>query len=202
MGQVFQFLKSTIIGGLLVLVPLGLLAGIVAKSIAVARDAIEPALAMLPFKTVGGVSLAVLVAMLGLLLVCFLAGLLAQMALTRRLVDSVEQMILSKIPGYALMKSVGENFVGVEETAGRCTLLVKLETSWQIGFLMDTLPDGRKVVFLPDAPNVMVGRLHIFAPEQVEEIMLPISTALKALGGLGIGLGAKWPAANKQALYP
>lgn len=196
MGQVFQFLKSTIIGGLLVLVPLGLLGGIVAKSIAVARDAVEPAIAMLPFKTVGGVSLAVLVAILGLLLVCFLAGLLAQMALTRRLVDGVEQMILSKIPGYSLMKSVGENFVGVEESAGKRTLLVKLETSWQMGFLMDTLPDGRKVVFLPDAPNVMVGRLHIVASEHVEEILLPVSTALTALGGLGIGLSAKWPSAN------
>lgn len=195
MGKFYQFLKSTFIGGLLVLVPLGLLAFIVLKSIEVAHAAIEPVFTMLPFKSVGGVSLAVLAAVLVLLLACFLAGLLAQVALTRRLMDSIEQLILARIPGYALMKSVGENLVGMEGKAGRTTLLVTRDVSWQVGFLMDTLPDGRKVVFLPDVPNVMTGSLHIFASDQVEELSMPIATALGILGQLGVGLSEKWPAA-------
>ena len=200
MGRFYRFLKSTILGGLLVLLPLGLLVAIAVKGIEIARDAIEPVFKMLPFKTVGGVSLAVLAAILVLLLACFLAGLLAQSALTRRLLGRVEHLILSRIPGYALMKSMGENLVGVEGKEGRTTLLVKLDDCWQIGFPMDTLPDGRRVVFLPDVPNAMTGSLHIFAPDRVEELALPISTALSTLGRLGIGLSEKWPSSESRAM--
>ena len=200
MGRFYRFLKSTILGGLLVLLPLGLLVAITVKGVEIARDAIEPLFKVLPFKTVGGVSLAFFAAILVLLLACFLAGLFAQSALTRRLVGSIEYLILSRIPGYALMKSIGENLVGVEGKEGRTTLLVKLDDCWQIGFLMDTLPDGRRVVFLPDVPNGMTGSLQIFATDRVEELALPISTALAALDRLGVGLSDKWPASESRPM--
>ena len=101
-------------------------------------------------KSIGGVSLALAAAVLASLLVCFLAGLLAEAALTRRLIESVESLILSKMPGYSLMKTVGENLVGVEGSDRRKTVLVHLHDSAQLGFVMDELPDGRLVVFVPD----------------------------------------------------
>lgn len=198
MGRIYEFLKSTILGGLFVLVPLGLLAGIAVKAIEVAHAAIEPVFRLLPFKSVSGVSPALMAAIILFLAACFLAGLLTRAAITRRLVENVEYLILSRIPGYALMKSVGEDLVEVEGKQGRTVVLVRLEASWQLGFLMDTLPDGRRVVFLPDVPNGMTGSLHLFSPDRIEQLQLPIATTLDILGRLGIGLSAKWPAAETR----
>src|SRR5262245_53719707 len=106
MRSLFSFLKSTLIGGLLVLAPLAILGVIVAKAVEIGRAAVEPAIDLLPVKSVAGVSLTLLLALAALLLLCFLAGLLAQMALSRRLIQGVERAILSLVPGYALMKNV------------------------------------------------------------------------------------------------
>ena len=90
------------------------------------------------------------------------------------------------------MKSVGTSFVGMEGGGVR-TVLVRFEASCQLGFLMETLPDGRQLVFVPGVPRAMVGTLHIVAPERVESLNLPVSTALDVLGRLGIGLSESWP---------
>ena len=196
MQRVFEFLKSTIVGGLLVLVPLGLLAFVAVKAFEIARDAASPVLAALPVRSVGGVSLAVLLAVVALLALCFFAGLVARTTLTRRLVKGVENLVLTTVPGYALMKNVGENLVGVEGADRRKTVVVRFEASSRVGFWMDTLPDGRVVVFLPNAPNAMTGELHLCPPDRVEVLEVSITAALDCLGCLGIGFGTAWPKAD------
>jgi hypothetical protein len=39
-----------------------------------------------------------------LLLICFMAGLLARLALARKAVDALEANVLSRLPAYALLK--------------------------------------------------------------------------------------------------
>jgi uncharacterized membrane protein len=191
----FRFLKSTILGGLLVVVPLAILGAIVAKVVEVIGSVIGPVLALLPVKSVSVVSLSLLIACLVLLLVCFLAGLLAELALTQRVLKSVESLIMSKVPGYTLMKSVGENLLGMEGQQDRQTVLVHFEQTSQLGFLMSTLPDGRLVVFVPDVPHAMSGTLHIVAPERAEHLPLKIADAIHTLGRLGVELGNTWTTA-------
>ena len=145
-------------------------------------------------------SLSLLIACLVLLLACFLAGLLAELALAQRVLRSVESLILAKIPGYTLMKSVGENLLGVEGQEDRQTVLVRFERTSQIGFLMSTLPDGRLVVFVPNVPHAMSGTLHIVEPECAEPLPLKIGDTLHTLGRLGADLGNAWAAAPLGAI--
>jgi hypothetical protein len=72
------------------------------------------------------------------------------------------------------------------------TVLVRFEGSWQLGFLMETLADGRHVVFVPGVPRALVGTLHIVAAERVQILAMSVSTALDALGRLGVGLRETW----------
>lgn len=113
MRRIYQFLKSTILGGLVVLVPVIVLVAIVAWAGDIALKAVLPVFAWLPDKSVGGVSLTLLSAVGGLVAVCFLAGLLAESAIIRSLGRHAERVALS-VPGYALMKNVGANQVGIE----------------------------------------------------------------------------------------
>lgn len=192
MRGIYRFLKSTILGGLVVLLPLVVVGALVAWTVETARKALMPLLQWLPDKSIGGVSLTLLTVIVGIVTCCFLAGLLAETAVIRGLGQIAERFALS-IPGYALMKNVGANLVGIEGKNPVKTVVVQFEASSQIGFLMDTLSDGRRVVFVPGVPRALIGTLHIVAADRVELIDMSIQSALDVLGRLGVGLREAWP---------
>lgn len=191
MRGIYQFLKSTILGGLIVLVPVVVLGAIVVWAVDLALKAIKPVFEWLPDKSVGGVSLTASAAVAGLVVACFLAGIAVKMAIIRRLGDRAERLALL-VPGYALMKSVGTNLVGIESKNPVRTALVQFQTSWQLGFLMELLADGRHVVFIPGVPRALVGTMHIVAAERVQVLSMSVSVALDVLGRLGVGLQESW----------
>src|SRR5262249_36573821 len=158
---------STIIGGLVVLVPMVVLGAIMVWVVETALKVVSPVFQWLPDKSVGGMSLTLLSAVLGLVAGCFLAGLLAETAIIRRLTDWAERLAVS-VRGYALKKNVGASLVGIEGKHPAKTVLVRFEGWWQLGFLMETLSDGRHVVFIPGVPRALVGTLHILAADRVQ----------------------------------
>jgi uncharacterized membrane protein len=184
--RIVNFLKATIVGGLFVLVPVVLLLVIVGKAVEVAYSALRPVVEWLPFDTVGGMSLAFVLGIACVIGLCFAAGLVAKVTLTRRFVRWVESMLLSNMPGYSLMKGVGESLVGVADGGERQAVLVRFEYSSMIGFVMDRLEDERIVVFVPGVPNAMAGTLHIIEATRVEPLGLPIRTVLDFLNRLGV----------------
>jgi uncharacterized membrane protein len=186
MRRVYRYLKSTVIGGLVVLVPLVVVAAIAVWAVGTAIAAVRPLISRLPDTSVGGVSLALLAAIVGLLGVCLLAGMFAEATIIRRLTERAERFALA-VPGYALMKSVGANLVGVEGKYAVKTVLVRFEATWQLGFLMESLADGRHVVFIPGVPGALVGTLHVVAADRVEMLQMSVREALEALGRLGVG---------------
>jgi uncharacterized membrane protein len=191
MTGIYRFLKSTVIGGLLVLVPVVVLGAFLVWVVQTALKAIAPALDWLPEKSVAGVSLTLLIAVGGLVAGCFLAGLVAQTAIIQQLSGLADRFALF-LPGYALMKHVGANIIGVEAKHPARTVLVRFEGWWQLGFQMETLPDGRQVVFLPGVPRALVGTLHIVPADRVQVLSMSVSAALDALSRLGIGLREAW----------
>src|SRR6516165_4477559 len=181
MRGIYRFLKSTIVGGLAVLVPVVALLAVIGWVTDIALKAILPVFEWLPDKSVGGVSIAALAAIGSLVVGCFLAGLFAETAMIRFLGDRAERLALS-VPGYALMKNVGASLVGIEGKHPAKTVLVRFEGWWQLGFLMETLSDGRHVVFIPGVPKALVGTLHVIAPERVQVLTMSVSAALDTLG--------------------
>jgi uncharacterized membrane protein len=192
MGSIYRFFKSTLIGGLVVLVPMVVLGAIVAWVVQVAIQVIAPVFEWLPDKSIGGVSLTVVSAVIGLVVGCFLAGLFAETTIIRSLGERAERLALF-VPGYALMKNVGANLIGIEGKHPAKTVLVRFEGSCQLGFLMETLPDGRQVVFIPWVPKAIVGTLHIVEANQVHSVAMSVSAALDGIGRLGVGLRETWP---------
>ena len=75
-----NFLKTTVIGGLVFLVPLVVLGLVIGKAIGVMLIVAEPMASFLPVDSIGGVALANLIALACIVLICFLAGLLANEA--------------------------------------------------------------------------------------------------------------------------
>jgi len=191
MRGIYRFLKATLVGGLAVLVPVVALLAVIGWVADIALKAILPVFEWLPDKSVGGVSLTALAAIGTLVVGCLLAGLFAETAMIRFLGDRAEWLALA-VPGYALMKNVGASLIGIEGKHPLRTVLVRFEASWQLGFLMETLPDGRPVVFVPTVPSGLVGRLHIVSADRVQVLVMSVPAALDNLARLGVGLREAW----------
>lgn len=180
------FVKATVIGGLFVLAPIVILVILAGKAVSVAYETLRPLVAYLPFQDVAGVSIALVLGIAALIALCFVAGLLAHTALAAWLVRLIEGAVLSNLPGYSLMKSMGEGLVGVSNENGRRAVLVQFATTSQVGFLMDQLPDGRAVIFIPGVPSPWSGQLHVVAVEHYEMLNASVRETVEVLQKLGI----------------
>jgi uncharacterized membrane protein len=182
--------KSTIVGGIFVLVPLVILSIVVGHALQAVIDLITPVVHWLPFQTIAATSLALLIGIAGLILGCFVAGLLARTAISQWFVGSLEQLILSFVPSYGLMKSMGQGWVGADTADPHPTVLVRLDDAQQIGFVMDTLADKRCVVFIPDVPTPWSGTLMIVAADRIEPLPLSTKQTIDCLRRLGVNTSA------------
>jgi uncharacterized membrane protein len=182
----FNFIKSTVVGGIFVLVPLVLLCIVLGQAATFAYNIIHPVIVLMPVKNVSTVSLAFAIAILAIVLICFLAGLLARTAVSQWFVGSLEQVILTFVPGYGLMKSMGQGWVGVSEEEPHQPVMVRFDDAEQIGFVMDSLANGRLVVFLPDVPTPWSGTLVFVGADRVTPLPLSTKEAIECLRRLGV----------------
>lgn len=183
MGRLLHFLRTTLLGGVLFLVPIIVLVVIIDKALGIAHRVSDPLAAYLPAMKHAPVLLASAL----LTVICFAFGLLAMTALARKAVQWIETTILAKIPGYVFLKGAGESALGIEAHAPYPLVLARIEEAWQFGFLIEKLEGGHLAVFVPGAPNPMSGSVYFMGPDRVRPTDIPVSKALRCLNRLGAG---------------
>jgi len=192
-----KFVMTTLIGGVIFLVPLVFLVMVVMKAINLMMLIARPLANWLPVDTIAGVALADIIAIIALLLVCFIAGMLARQALAGALVGQLEAKLLAKVPGYAMIKNVLKGF-DTREEGGVKPILLKLGSAERVGFEIQRLDDGRSVVFIPGAPNAFSGMTQVLPPEQVIYLDVPLNRIIECSQNYGHGLGALVQAENQR----
>jgi uncharacterized membrane protein len=180
--------KATLIGGIVFLIP-GFVAffvlGKVFKMLRSLAVAVGPRLGISGM--LGGVLLD-LAAIAALLLVCFLAGLVARRATAQRLRTKVDQVLLGSFPGYALAKGLMENMQQSQEAATSFVpVLVRFDDYWQVAFETDRTPGGIVAAYLPGAPNPWSGSVVFVLTERVRKLPVSATEALKINRALGKG---------------
>jgi uncharacterized membrane protein len=188
MPGLLRFLRATLLGGLLFLVPLVVLGAIVEKALRIAHEVSDPLATRLLPDARPSVLLASAAVLLALF--CFLAGLLAMTRPARKVVDWLESTLLAKIPGYMLLKGAGESALGVASQSQYPVVLARIEDAWQFGFLVERLPDQHCAVFVPGAPDPKSGSVYFMSAERVRPSEISMHQAMKCLHGLGAGSAA------------
>ena len=161
MKKLLQFVRTTLVGGLLFLVPIVVLGIVLGKALGIARKIVEPLAAHLPVHSIIGLQTPLLLAVGGIVLLCFLAGFFARTLLARKIVNRLETAVLSNVPGYEFLKRMGESTLGVEKDGGYPVVLVRFDDAAQIGFQIGVLENGRVAVFVPGVPNANAGEVYI-----------------------------------------
>ena len=181
-----SFIKTTLIGGLFFIIPIVLVVFVFGKVIEIFRKLVAPIAQNISVSLFGEHALSRIIAMVILVLACFIAGLLTKTKVARQLKEWVEDHILSNIPGYSLLIGMGENAAGIESKNLNEVVLIDIEEVWQIGFLMEQLDDDLNAVFIPGAPNPMSGDVVFVKRDRLKLLDITGLNAMKILKKLGI----------------
>jgi len=192
-----NFLITTSIGGVFFLIPVVILGVMLAKALAIMMAVAEPMAGLLPIDTIGGVALANIIAAVALVLVCFIAGLVARHALASAFVNHLESKVLVNVPGYLMLKSLISGF-DESKVAGLKPVALQLGTAERVGYEIEKLPDGRSTVFIPSPPNPFSGITQVLPPEQVTYLDMSLKDLMEATENFGHGVH-KILAKKKQA---
>lgn len=182
-----QFILTTVIGGVVFLIPVVVLVVVIAKAIGFMMVVAKPMADWLPVDTIGGVALANIIAGVALVLVCFLAGLLARHALASAFVGQLESKVLVNVPGYLMVKSLVSGF-DESRIAGLKPVALQLGTAERVGYEIEKLPDGRSMVFIPSPPNPFSGITQVLPPDQVTYLEVPIKQIMEVTENFGHGV--------------
>jgi len=139
---------TTLIGGAVFLIPFVIALLVVEKAIGIMKVIAQPLARWIAVDTDAGIALANFIALLSVIIICFLAGLFARGAWVRKTFSSWESSFLMKIPGYALIKGVKDVFD--PDTNGNIrAALLQLGDVQRIGYEIERISENRSVVFLP-----------------------------------------------------
>lgn len=182
--------RKTIAEGLLFLAPFGIILYLLFKVLQLFRRVVGPLAEKIPFESPIGIDSPMILAFFVLLVVCFLAGLFARTRPAKAMVAWLESTLLSNIPGYSFVKSLGEEMTDANAARSNIPILARFDDAWQIGFLVEWIPEGRVAVFIPDAPSPWSGSVFIMDEERVKPLEVPSASILKSLQRLGDGTAA------------
>ena len=196
MNPIKSFLKSTLVGGLMFLVPVVLVAVVLRHALQVAGKIAEPLAAVLPVSHVGGVGVVTLVAVAILVAIAFLAGLLARTGPGRRVTHWFEESLLGGLPQYRMVKSLADGLTQLETGGALQPVLMRGDEGWMLGYQMEELPDGWRVIFLPASPTPMSGNVMYVEASRVKPLDLSMRDAMQLVKRLGIGSAEKLRGAN------
>jgi uncharacterized membrane protein len=185
-----NFLKTTIVGGLLFLVPVILLLVILGHAMRLVGKIATPIAATFPAHEIAGVAVASVVAAMVLLVLAFLAGLVARTDTGRSVMRWFEESLLGGLPQYRMMKTMAAGLAQVEDSSGIKPALVSIEGGWQIGYVLEEVGAGWIAVFLPQAPTPMSGNVMYMPSDRVRPLDIPIGEAMLLVKRLGVGSAA------------
>jgi uncharacterized membrane protein len=181
------FLKATLAGGLLFLLPVVLIVIVLSRAMQLAVKVARPISSLLPMEAVIGVWGETCLAVLLLILLSLGAGLVARTNAGKRIMSWSENSLLGGLPQYQLMKSMAEGLAHVESAESVHPALVNIEDGWQIGYLLEPLEKGWVTVFLPQAPTPMSGNVMYLPADRVRPLGITMVQAMAIVKHIGVG---------------
>lgn len=178
-----EFLKTTLIGGFLIILPLGLIGVMLIKFLGWVRPMAEPMAEFLPERF----RFPMLLALVILFIFSFTAGLLALTRAGKTAGRLIESTALNRIPGYDMVRSLTHRIGDVEDTGKFAPAFVEIEEALVLAFIIEEHDNGKYTVFVPSAPTPAVGAVYIMDSYRVHFIDAPFLEAVKCVSAFGMG---------------
>lgn len=201
------FLKKTIIGGIVVLLPIGIVLFIGRWLFRIVTDAIQPLTNLITTHSLVPeiVGDAIVIALL--LLVSFLIGWLVTTGLGNWFHARFDHVLTKLTPGYRLIREIVMQFLGDDGSspfANGEVALVKIfgaDNDVKITAIVTSKSDDYYTIMLPTCPNPTSG-LAYHVPRDLVELRpdIPVDSAMRTIIACGAGSAQLFGWANSQVI--
>ncbi len=185
MRTLAEFSRTTLIGGVLVILPIYVAVLLLAKTVAGLLALLRPVTEQVP----ASVEFRQIVAVVLLVSVCFLVGLIVRTGPGLRAKNACERALLEKLPGYTFMRGLFKRLAGKGEEQTLQPALVEMEEALVPALIVEELEDGSYTVLVPSAPTPMAGNVYILPRERVHPVDIPLAKAIGVFSKWGTGAG-------------
>ncbi len=188
MSKLVEFVKTTAIGGLVVIVPFAVLIFALNQVLQTLIALTGSAANALPFATLADTKMVLVVAVVGVIALCFVTGLLLRTRVGAAVKKWLERNIAERIPMYAMIRSLTQRFAGIKGVEFAPAEIDLYGSSARVlGFVVETLPNDHCSVFVPVAPAVTIGQIYILPQTNVHPLDAPVSEVVNSITQWGVG---------------
>jgi uncharacterized membrane protein len=186
MKRVHGTIRSTLVGGVLFLLPIILVAWLLSKALNVVERLSDPVVNATGLHMVGGVAVSSVIAIAILVLLSYFAGLLARTRLGQATFSSFEHSVLSVLPQWRMARGLIESF-DHEETSEMEVVLVPTDAGWGLGFVLEKPDKDWWTVYIPGAPQWTSGSISYAHSKHVRQTNLTFAQTIILLRRYGTG---------------
>ncbi|NNK96813.1 MAG: DUF502 domain-containing protein [Desulfobacterales bacterium] len=184
MKQTNPTYKTKLFYGLLVIVPIAAIIVVLAKII----ELIELLAKSLGLDSYLSTSIVIVLALAGIILLCYGIGSLVHTRIGSWSFDKFEQLLLTKIPGYRIIKNIFIDVSGENVKAYKPALLkLGSDGTAVLGFIMEYNENGTTTVFVPHSPVLTVGTIYVVENNRVTPLESGHLAMINCLSEWGTG---------------
>jgi uncharacterized membrane protein len=178
-----EFITSTVVGGLFIVVPVYLAVLLLLKGMKSVGGLVRPIAAVVP-DWLPAEGLLSLLLVLGL---CFMVGVAVRTPAGRAVRERMEKVFFERLPGYGLLRSLTQRLAGDGDEQTWQPALAELEDALVPAFIIEELDDDRYTIFVPSVPTPLAGAVYVLRRERVHILEIPFTQAVSSISRWGSG---------------
>lgn len=188
-----KFTRTTLLGGIIVILPTIILIFAFKWLFGVVAGAIRPLtdLVVVDLTVPEGYkeAIAIVIVLSVIIMTCFLVGLLVRTRLGQWIFNGLERAVLSRAPGYRMVKETVNHFLGSRKSPFSSVALVDLFGNGTLvtSFITDRHDNGLVTVFVPTGPNPTSGFIYHLEEKYVHPVNVPVEEAMRSVISCGAG---------------
>ena len=192
MDKLKLFLKTSLLGGVVVILPVAILVSVTVWVFNLITGWISPLTRLLTKDLQLNEFIAESFSIILILATCFFVGMLVRTRLGDLLYRLVETRILKLAPGYSMIKdTVLQLFGNRKDSPFSSVALAQIfcNSTLVTCFVTDTHDDGSFTVFVPTGPNPTSGLIYHLEGKYVHPVAVPVQDAMRSVISCGAGSG-------------
>ncbi|MCK5114321.1 MAG: DUF502 domain-containing protein [Phycisphaerae bacterium] len=205
MKKLKAFVLTTILGGVVVILPAAILLFVFKWIFGMVISGVRPAAETLVDQSDFGFALATIIVLGVIIGACFLLGLLIRTKVGKLMHQLIENAILSRFPGYSLLRETVGQLLGGKKSPFSTVALAQIygNDTLVTAFVTDEHENGMFTVFVPTGPNPTSGNIYHLEAQYVHVVDVSVESTMRSIISCGAGstklveeFGKKNPSSN------
>jgi uncharacterized membrane protein len=188
MKDIISRIRTNIFYGAIALLPVVVLAFLIFKLFEILQKLLDGLSPYLSTSSFLGIGLLLLVTILTLLSLCFLFGVFVNTGIGALLIKRMSSGLSENIPGYNIISNLMSGMAGGKMSYPPALITLFAPGSASLGFVMEDVGGEYLTVFIPLAPIMTVGAIHLVERNRVQLIEGSSINAANCVTQWGMGL--------------